>query len=101
MCLLLTAVFQPKGVLMKSSMAIILDPAMNGVGKFTIQVSSIRKKKKFLFANPLTCQLSLPLDGQQQITINSKIPLENLGSSTYASTFISMTGENKEHTVFS
>lgn len=47
MCLLLTAVFQPKGVLMKSSMAIILDPAMNGVGKFTIQVSSIRKKKHF------------------------------------------------------
>lgn len=47
MCLLLTAVFQPKGVLTKSSMAIILDPALNGVGKFTIQVSSIRKKKIF------------------------------------------------------
>lgn len=49
MCLLLTAVFQPKGVLTKSSMAIILDPAMNGVGKFTIQISSIRKKNNSFF----------------------------------------------------
>lgn len=90
---LLSAAFQPKGVLMKRSVSVLLDPDMTS--KFTIPVASTDLYLITLSLNLPTISFS---DGQQQIVINSNIPVKDMLLNTRASTTIYLTGENKDCT---